>query len=139
MAATEANPPRRRPSFAGFIVAGAIAAAANFGSRFAFSWLLPFEAAVVAAYGVGMLVAFLLMRHWVFDAAAGPWQRQAAWFGLVNLLAVLQTVAVSSLLARWALPALGIEQHREALAHAAGVAVPVLSSWFGHRHASFKR
>jgi putative flippase GtrA len=139
MVASDRSTPRRRPSFAGFLGAGAVAAAANFGSRFAFSWLLPYEAAVVAAYGVGMLVAFLLMRHFVFDAGEGPWRRQAAWFSLVNLLAVLQTVAVSSLLARWALPALGVAQHREALAHALGVAVPVLSSWVGHRHASFRR
>lgn len=126
-------------TFARFVLAGGVAAAANVGSRMLFSLLLPFEAAVIAAYGVGMAVAFVLMRGWAFDAAAGPWRRQLAWFVGVNLFALAQTALISSLLARWLLPALGVERHRELLAHVIGVAVPVISSYFGHRHASFRR
>jgi putative flippase GtrA len=45
---------------------------------------------------------------------------------------------VSLLLARWLLPAAGVEQHVEAIAHAFGVAVPVITSYFGHRLATFR-
>ena len=54
------------------------------------------------------------------------------------MLAVLQTLVVSLVLARWLLPALGVTQHAEAIAHAVGVAVPVVTSYFGHKLATFK-
>lgn len=123
--------------FVRFVISGGVAAAANFGSRFVFSLWLPYEAAVTCAYGVGMVTAFVLMRSFAFRAQAAPWRSQVGAFVLVNLLAVAQTVVISSLLARWALPALGWQWHAEAVAHAVGVAVPVLTSYLGHRHATF--
>jgi putative flippase GtrA len=130
------------PSEAGrfglFLVAGGIAAAANYGSRFAFSAWFSYPAAIVLAYLVGMIVAFALMRRYVFDGAAKALGPQVLKFTLVNALAVVQTLVVSLLLARWALPALGIERHVEAIAHAFGVAVPIVTSYFGHKHATFR-
>ena len=54
--------------FGRVVAAGGIAAAANWGSRFVVSRWMPFELAVVAAYVVGMCVAFALMRAFVFAA-----------------------------------------------------------------------
>jgi putative flippase GtrA len=124
--------------FLRFLLAGGIAAAANYGSRFAFSTVLPYAAAIACAYAVGMAVAFGLMRQYVFFAAGQPLAPQLAKFGAVNALALLQTMAVSLLLARWLLPAVGEEQ-AEALGHLAGVVVPVFTSFLGHRHATFRR
>lgn len=124
--------------FLRFLAAGAIAAIANVASRIGFSTFLGLEAAVVLAYCVGMLVAFLLMRAGVFPAAATPLPRQAAIFVAVNLAAVLQTLVVTLLLARWALPALGVRHHLEEIAHVVGVCVPVVTSYFGHKHLSFR-
>jgi putative flippase GtrA len=124
--------------FARFVVAGGIAALANFGSRFAFSRVMPLEGAVLCAYLVGMAVAFVLMRAHVFPPGRGSLPRQVAGFVAVNALAVLQTLVVTLLLARWALPAAGLERHVEAIAHAAGVAVPIVTSFFGHKHLSFR-
>lgn len=132
---TSAAAPRQ---FALFLVAGGIAAAANYGSRFLFSLWASFPAAIVLAYLVGMAVAFVLMRQYVFDArgkAVGP---QVAKFTAVNALAVLQTLVVSLVLARWVLPAMGVATHAEAIAHAVGVAVPIVTSYFGHRMATFR-
>jgi putative flippase GtrA len=130
------------PSEAGrfglFLVAGGIAAAANYGSRFAFSVWFSYPTAIVLAYLVGMIVAFALMRRYVFDGVAKALAPQVLKFTLVNALAVVQTLVVSLLLARWALPALGIESHVEAIAHAFGVAVPIVTSYFGHKHATFR-
>jgi putative flippase GtrA len=121
-----------------FLVAGGIAAAANYGSRFGFSLWFSYPVAIVLAYLVGMTVAFLLMRQYVFDGRGKALPPQVWRFTLVNALAVLQTLVVSLVLARWLLPALGVTQHAEAIAHAVGVAVPVVTSYFGHRLATFK-
>ena len=126
------------PQFLRFLVAGGIAAGANFGSRFVFSHWLGYGVAIVLAYLVGMTVAFVLMRQHVFDAherALGP---QLAKFVAVNVLAVLQTLLISLLLARWLLPRLGVVDHAEAIAHLVGVLVPVVTSYFGHRMLTFK-
>lgn len=124
--------------FIRFLLAGGCAAACNYGSRFLFSIWLTYEAAIVLAYLVGMAVAFVLMRAYVFDARKGALAPQAAKFVAVNLLAVLQTLAISLVLARWVFPALGVSRHGEAIAHLIGVLVPVVTSYAGHRLATFR-
>jgi putative flippase GtrA len=124
--------------FLRYLAAGGIAAAANYLSRFAFSVWFAFESAVVLAFFVGLITGFVLMRQFVFEGAGKPVAPQAVKYVLVNLVALVLTVGVSSLLARWLLPALGVVRHVEAIAHAFGVAVPVLTSYVGHRLATFK-
>lgn len=121
-----------------FLAAGGVAAAANYLSRFAFSLWFSFPAAIVLAYLVGMLVAFILMRKFVFAGHGKAIVPQVWKFVLVNLLAVAQTLVVSLALAQWLLPAMGVTQHMDAIAHAAGVAVPLVSSYFGHKLATFR-
>lgn len=127
-----------RAQFVRYVAAGGFAAAANYGSRFVFSTWFPFETAVVLAFFVGLTMGFVLMRQFVFEGAGKPVAPQAAKYVLVNLVALVLTVSVSSLMARWLLPALGVGRHVEAIAHAFGVAVPVLTSYFGHRWATFR-
>ncbi|ADU70299.1 GtrA family protein [Pantoea sp. At-9b] len=126
------------PQFLRFLVAGGIAAGANFGSRFVFSMFVSYGFAVFFAYLVGMLVAFLLMRGHVFNASQGPLAPQIYKFVAVNVLAVLQTLAISLLLARWLLPSVGIVDHAEAIGHLVGVLVPVVTSYFGHKLLTFR-
>jgi putative flippase GtrA len=121
-----------------FVVAGGTAALANFGSRIGLSLVMPYVPAIVLAYGVGMLTAFVLNRAFVFTDAGTRMHHQVFWFAVVNLLAVAQTLAISLLLARWALPALGVQQHVETIAHAFGVAVPVVTSYLGHKRLTFR-
>jgi putative flippase GtrA len=121
-----------------FLLAGGIAAAANFGSRFIFSNFFSYGLAVFAAYLIGMLVAFLLMRGHVFNASQGPLAPQVTKFVGVNVLAVLQTLAITLIMARWVLPSVGIIEHAEALGHLVGVLVPVVTSYFGHKLFTFK-
>jgi putative flippase GtrA len=125
--------------FIRFLVAGGVAAAANYGSRFLFSLWLSYGPAIVLAYLVGMSVAFVLMRQHVFSAAGGPLGPQVAKFVAVNILAVMQTLIISLVLARWILPSLGVVAHAEAIAHLVGVLVPVATSYFGHRMLTFKK
>lgn len=125
-------------TFGGFVVAGAIAAAANYGSRFVLSSWVSFPVAVALAYVVGMAVAFVLMRTYVFTSRTGSLRPQVIWFAIVNVLALAQTLVVSVALAKWLLPALGIVDRAEAIGHAIGVVVPVVSSYFGHRWRTFR-
>lgn len=126
------------PQFIRFLVAGGIAAGANFGSRFVFSIFFAYGVAVFFAYLVGMLVAFLLMRGHVFNASQGALTLQLIKFVGVNLVAVLQTLAISLMLARWLLPSVGIENKAEALGHLVGVLVPVVTSYLGHKFLTFR-
>lgn len=126
------------PQFFRFLLAGGIAAAANYGSRFLFSLWLSYGLAIVLAYLVGMVVAFVLMRQHVFDGHKSALAPQITKFVGVNALAVLQTLVISLVLARWVLPRLGVVEHAEAIAHLIGVLVPVVTSYFGHRMLTFK-
>jgi len=124
--------------FLKFVAVGGFAAAVNFGSRIGFSTYFPFSVAIILAYLVGMGTAFVLNRLLVFHDSRGPVLVQASWFIAVNVFAVAQTLAISLLLARWLLPAMMWHWHPELLAHAVGVAVPVVTSYFGHKRFSFR-
>lgn len=121
-----------------FSLAGGTAALVNFGSRIAFSHFMAYALAIVLAYCLGMLTAFLLNRVFVFTDAVTPLRHQALWFVTINVAAVLQTLLVSLLLARWVFPWLGMTFHPEVVAHAFGVVVPVVTSYVGHKRLTFK-
>jgi putative flippase GtrA len=121
-----------------FLASGGFAAAMNWGSRFLFSLWMPFGVAVVLAFGVGLVSGFVLMRLFVFDAGERPVLPQARRYVLVNMAALAQTLVVSVVLARWALPAVGIHEHAEAIGHLVGVLFPVVISYFAHRIYTFK-
>lgn len=128
----------RSRQFLVFLLTGGIAAAVNFGSRILYNQWMGFSAAIVLAYITGMVTAFVLARLFVFRDSQRALHQSALYFVLVNGVAVLQTWAISLLLADWLLPALGVHQYVHELAHAAGVVVPVFTSYLGHKHLSFK-
>lgn len=124
--------------FAVFLLTGGTAAAVNFGSRIVYSQWLAFSPAVLLAYLSGMITAFVLARLFVFTESTQSLGRSAAFFILVNLLAVAQTWAVSMAMLHLLMPALGIERFAMEISHAAGVVVPVFTSYLGHKHWSFR-
>ena len=124
--------------FVAFLVTGGLAAAVNFGSRIVYNQWVDFSSAVVLAYLTGMVTAFVLARWFVFTDSGQSMRRSALWFVLVNLIAVLQTWAISMLLAFYVLPMMGVARFVAEVAHAVGVVVPVFTSYLGHKHWSFK-
>jgi putative flippase GtrA len=124
--------------FMRFLMAGGVAAVANVVSRVGFSHFVPLPVAVVLAYLVGMAVAFVLMRRHVFQPGAAPLWRQISAFVVVNVAAVLQTLVVTLLLADFVLPWSGVHDHADLVAHVVGVAVPIVTSFIGHRQWSFR-
>jgi putative flippase GtrA len=57
---------------------------------------------------------------------------------LVNLVAILQTWAISVCLAFYVLPSMVVTLYEREIAHAVGVAVPVFTSYIGHKRWSFR-
>jgi putative flippase GtrA len=121
-----------------FLAAGGAAALLNFSSRLLFSEFMSFGSAVFCAFWVGLATAFVLSRRWVFGPSGRGVAREAGWFLAVNLAALLQTWVLSLWLAGLFSPHIGVK-HAEAVAHFAGIMIPVLSSWFGHRYLTFRR
>ncbi|UVL00211.1 GtrA family protein [Pseudomonas sp. B21-048] len=124
--------------FLAFLVTGGSAATVNFFSRILYNQWLSFSVSIGLAYLTGMITAFVLARMFVFTESQQPIHHSAMFFVLVNLVAVVQTWIISIGLASYILPAMGMEFFKHEIAHAFGVAVPVFTSYFGHKRWSFR-
>src|SRR5215217_5323615 len=125
--------------FLKFLVTGGLAALANLAGRYALNLVMPFEAAVVVAYLVGMTTAYLLARRFVFQRSGRPIGSEVRRFILVNLVALILVWVISVGLARIVFPAIGFTWHAEDISHLIGVLAPAVSSYFGHRLYTFAR
>jgi 4-hydroxybenzoate polyprenyltransferase/putative flippase GtrA len=126
-------------TFLRFLVVGAIATAANWGSNLGFVRVMDLRWSVLAAGLVGLVVSYALNRLFVFGRSDRPAWQETARFALVNALAVAQIWLVTLGLVRFGFPLIGFAWRPEAVAHAIGVLVPVLTSYLGHRHFTFAR
>ncbi|KMO42582.1 sugar translocase [Methylobacterium variabile] len=128
-----------RPEVVRFLIAGGSAAAINWLSRIALSWVLPYWASMLVAYGIGMAAGFWLYRTFVFRGATGRLPRQAAVFVAVNAAGAGVVLGVSTLLIAAltaVLPALPLPV-AEALGHGVGIAAGAVSNYFGHQILTF--
>ena len=125
--------------FLKFLVTGGIAALVNLLSRYALNHVMSFEAAVVAAYLLGMATAYLLARRFVFDASGRSMASEVRRFVLVNLVALGFVWVISVGLARVVFPAIGMTWHADDIAHLIGVLAPAVTSYVGHRFSTFAR
>lgn len=126
--------------FVAFVAVGGLAAAVNWGSRFAFSAAgLPLAGAVVCAYVLGMTTAYVLSKRFVFDPSGKSVSNEVARFTLVNMVALAQVWGVTMGLTSWIFPNIGFDWRPEAVAHAIGVASPILTSYLGHRYFTFRK
>jgi putative flippase GtrA len=85
-----------------------------------------------------MVTAFVLAKLFVLKGGQRPVDHSAFFFILVNLLAVLQTLGISLLLANNGPPKFGVNQFVPEISHALGVAFPEFTSYFGHKRISFQ-
>jgi putative flippase GtrA len=85
-----------------------------------------------------MITAFVLAKLFVFKQSQQSVQCSAVVFVLVNLVAILQTWAISMGLTFYLLPSMGVTLFVPEIAHAVGVAVPVFTSYIGHKRWSFQ-
>ncbi len=125
--------------FVAFVAAGGSAALVNWLSRIAFSAFTSLEMAVALAYLVGMTTAFILNRVFVFGRSGRTIANEYSRFALVNVIALVQVFAITLALGRWFFPAIGFDWHPHEVAHAVGVAAPIVTSYFGHRYFTFSK
>jgi putative flippase GtrA len=130
--------PAEARRFASFAVTGGIAAVCNLSARFLLSRVLRYEFAVLFAYLVGMVVAFVLARNFVFEKSGTGWHSQLARFAIVNLFGFAQVWLVSVGLVRLVFPWIAFHWHPEDVGHLIGVASPVFVSYYAHKHFSFR-
>jgi putative flippase GtrA len=121
-----------------FLLTGGVAALVNFCSRIFYSQWLSFSSAIVLAYLTGMVTAFLLARRFVFNRSQSSVGKSVLIFSLVNVLAILQTWLISLGLALHVLPASGVTVFTHEISHAIGIAVPVFTSYLGHKYFTFR-
>lgn len=124
--------------FISFLFAGGFAAIVNFGSRFFYNEYMSFGNAVIVAYITGMITAFTLSKFFVFEKSIHAMHKEFFYFTLVNVVAIIQTYAISIGLAEYFFPHIGFTYYPEAVAHAIGVVFPVFSSFIGHKYFTFK-
>jgi putative flippase GtrA len=122
-----------------FLLTGGVAALVNVVSRFLLNPLLGFVPAVIVAYMIGMLVAYVLFRAVVFGKSGRSVTNETTRFVIVNIVALSVVTAVSWMLARIVFPAIGFTSHAEDVAHVIGVCVPAITSYIGHSRYTFRR
>jgi putative flippase GtrA len=133
------KPPIEAPQFLRFLALGGLAAGVNWLSRFPLQRVMTFAQAVALAYVIGMVVAFVLFRLYVFPASPQPLNRQIRFFVLVNIAGIVQVWAVSMALVYYLFPAIGfVGALSEPVGHGIAIGVPTISSYFGHRYLTFR-
>jgi putative flippase GtrA len=121
-----------------FLLVGGTAAGVQWLARFPLNRVMPFAAAVVVAYAIGMFIAFELNRRFVFPEGGDARHRQFVRFFLVNILSFATVWAVSVVLGSVILPRFMSLQAAEAVGHGLGVLSPALASYFLHKHFTFR-
>jgi putative flippase GtrA len=126
-----------------FLLAGGFAALINFGSRFFYNIFVDFSTAVVLAFLTGLTTGYLLNKKYVFTSSGNTVVQEVGWFVFINMLALVQTWGLSVYLAQLLpeyIPVAGPrgQQLSDALAHGAGVLLPVFTSYIGHKYLTFR-
>lgn len=122
-----------------FLMVGGFSAGVNFISRIGFSQLVSYRYAIILAYLVGMITAFLLSKHYVFEKSGRPFKDELIDFTIVNIIAVIQVWLISVGLAEYFFPYINFSFYPEEIAHLIGLGIPVISSYFGHKYFSFRK
>lgn len=123
--------------FLQFLLVGGSAAAINFISRIGFSEFFSYRVSIILAYLVGMVVAFTLFKRFVFAKSDKHYIEEVKGFVIVNILGILQVWIISVSLAEYLFPYLNYQFHEKEIAHFIGLAIPAISSYFGHKYFSF--
>lgn len=123
--------------FLRFLSTGGIAAIVNLLSRYELNKIMSFGAAVILAYLVGMITAYVLARRFVFRSSGRSVASELKRFTIVNIFSLVLVWSISVGLAKYLFPAIGFVWHADDIAHFIGVAAPAAASYFGHRAYTF--
>ena len=121
-----------------FLFVGGIAAGINFISRIGFNEFFSYRISIVLAYIIGMIVAFTLFKHYVFEKSKLHYSQEIKNFTIVNIFGIIQVWVISVGLAEYLFPSISFTFYPNEVAHFIGLGVPAISSYFGHKYFSFK-
>lgn len=124
--------------FFSFILAGGIAGIVNFLSRIFYNQYINFSSSIIFAYITGMITAFTLSKKFVFKDSKQTMHNSIIYFIAINILAISQTYFLSILIACYIFPFLEIDYMKNEISHSIGIVFPIFTSYFGHKHFSFK-
>jgi putative flippase GtrA len=124
--------------FGRFLLAGGIAALLHWLSRFAFNLFMSYALAIVAAYAVGMAVAFVLNKQYVFPYSRRPLAAEMSFFVLFNIAAFPFVWVAAYVLGELVFAQLLPRQLALALGHGCGVALPVFVNFVLHKSITFR-
>lgn len=129
---------RSLPQVARFLLLGGLAAAVNWLVRFPLSALMPFEAAVLVAYAIGMSVGFTLYRTYVFPGSDRNLVGQTVIFLAVNLVGAVVVMAIAAGLLALMQPMAWPDSVKEGLAHGFAIGVGAVVNFLGHKLLTFR-
>ena len=121
-----------------FIITGGTSAIINILSRIILSNFFRFEIAILIAYGIGMITAFLLAKRYVFLNSNKSIKKSFPAFALVNLISVLQTFFVSIFIKNCLIVFFDNLSFIELISHTCGLGILVFTSFYGHKYITFK-
>lgn len=124
--------------FVRFLAAGGVALVVHWLSRFVFNLVVDFGWAVVLAYGVGISVAFVLNKLYVFPHSERSLKVEIFFFFAVNISAFPLVWVVAYVLGEWILvhylrPVLAL-----AIAHGVAITLPVVMNYALHKLVTFR-
>ncbi len=124
-------------NFIKFLILGGVAALINFVSRIFINFFLSYRFSIILSYFLGMIVAFYLFRKFIFIKSQKPIKKQIYGFVTVNILGIIQVWCVSVFLEEFFFPLISFNFYSKEFAHAIGISVPAITSYFGHKYLSF--
>ena len=119
-----------------FLFVGISAAFLNWLSRILLSQWMSFSWAVTFAYGIGIMIAFLLNSFFVFPQSSKSRKQQAVIFVITNVC-FFPLVWFSSIELYSFLLSIGVDYYTEAIAHAIAVCTPALATFLIYKFFTF--
>jgi putative flippase GtrA len=124
--------------FGRFLIAGGLALVLHWLSRFVLSWYVGFGWAIVLAYAVGMLVAFVLNKIFVFPRSNRSLNFELFFFFFVNITAFPFVWIAAYVLGEWVFIRWMPQQVALAVAHGIAITFPVFVNFALHKFITFR-
>lgn len=127
-----------RQKFGRFLLTGGSSAVVNIISRGIISSFVSFSIAVILSYLIGMTVAYILARRYVFASSKASRARSISGFIVVNIFGALLTLFTSLQLRALLGHLFGLNTFVEYLAHFLALSITSVTSFLGHKFISFR-
>jgi putative flippase GtrA len=129
----------RTAQFLRFLIVSGGALLVHWAARMVLDIWIDYGAAVVVAYGVGILVGYTLNRIYVFPKSGRAARTELLLFLAVNLVSFPPVLFLSWLLGRVLLPHVLPATFAEAAGHGIAITSPVFFNFAAHKYVTFQQ